>query len=78
MKRISMLSIRALTARAKHPVKIPESENMLMALLQYTIQKIQLPNGGELFSRLYQQFIQLHKHLRFHRNMPHVYLCLNR
>ena len=54
MKRISMLSIRALTARAKHPVKIPESENILMALLQYTMQKIQLPNGGELFSRLYR------------------------
>ena len=53
-ERISMLSIRALTARAKHPVKIPESENMLMALLQYTMQKIQLPNGGELFSRLYR------------------------
>ena len=35
-------------------VKIPESENMLMALLQYTMQKIQLPNGGELFSRLYR------------------------
>ncbi len=40
--------------RAKHPVKIPESENMLMALRQYTMPKIQLPNGGELFSRLYR------------------------
>ena len=49
MKRISMLSIRALTARAKHPVKIPESENMLMALLQYTRKKFSSPMAGSCF-----------------------------
>lgn len=77
MKRIFTLSIRVLTVHAKHPVKIPESADVMQGF-QYTTQKLQLPNGGELFSRLYQQFIQLHKYLRFHRNMPHVYLCLNR
>ncbi len=39
----------SLTARAKHPVKIPESENMLMALLQYTRKKFSSPMAGSCF-----------------------------